>query len=427
MIRPAKSNAPLPKVKVGELIFVAVRSWAGMNDEGGRAWVTKVNDDDTVDVRYVLRGKRQGVSLRDISKVVDTGQRPKRHSSSLQETKPKPASKKTTSASKKSTSASKKITPFSKKITPASKKSTPASKKTAPASKKTTRPDSRPKRPRPPSPKFVYTGDPPKYRRGEHVEARRPELDVGSNKTRFDYYFTHATVVKFLPRMSRRVHWYVLRFDSDKKELEVPESRDNFLHIRRITPPRNDVKVPRKKIAELQALTELSASTAKALLVACKNDVEQASASFFDKEGSDSDDTQRAVKILVSFPRKRKRSKAKADTVLKSKKRPPASVDIDQEDTQAPVSSKHSKSLPKRGMTKHKMKTGPMGRSRPLRQAFLSTRIDQDTSKHFNANTRWRRLSVRLKGVQHFVKFGINSMEAQGTRVVRCADAEHST
>ena len=55
---------------VGDLIFVLKRSWSGMVDEGGHAWVTKTNDDDTVDVRYVIDNrKRKNISLNFITPI----------------------------------------------------------------------------------------------------------------------------------------------------------------------------------------------------------------------------------------------------------------------------------------------------------------------------------------------------------------------
>ena len=55
---------------VGDLIFVLKRSWSGMVDEGGHAWVTKMNDDDTVDVRYVIDNrKRKNITLDYITPV----------------------------------------------------------------------------------------------------------------------------------------------------------------------------------------------------------------------------------------------------------------------------------------------------------------------------------------------------------------------
>ena len=55
---------------VGNLVFVLTRSWSGMVDEGGHAWVTEINDDDTVDVRYVIDNrKRKNIALKFITPV----------------------------------------------------------------------------------------------------------------------------------------------------------------------------------------------------------------------------------------------------------------------------------------------------------------------------------------------------------------------
>ena len=358
---------------MGDLVFVAVRSWAGMNDEGGRAWVTKVNDDNTVDIRYVMRGKRQGVSLRDISNVIDTGKRPKRRSSSLQDTQP------------------------------------------APARKKAKR---RPQRASPPA--FVYNGDPPTYRCNDRVEARRPELNEADNRNiRFEYYYSLATVVKFLPRMSRRVHWYILRFDSDNEELAVPLSRDNFLHIRPITtPPRHDVYVPRKRIAQLKALTGLPELTAKALLVACNNDVAQASASFFDKQGSASNDVRTSSKTTKHIPRKRKQANAKSALVSKSKTPVQPSTSTCNVDTQADLGTRRNTSH-KLGRVARKATRAPIAPSQPpmpLAQAFLSVRIEAMEGRNVNmhlGDQLWT-LCVRLEGAHHFIEHGLRSLQAQG-------------
>ena len=77
------SSKARPIMTNGDLVLVEARSWAGMHDEGGRAWVTDTNDDDTINVKYVLGGRRsRDISLRHVTKVIETGKRPKRNSTS---------------------------------------------------------------------------------------------------------------------------------------------------------------------------------------------------------------------------------------------------------------------------------------------------------------------------------------------------------
>ena len=44
--------------KEGDLVEVMRRKWAGVNDEGGLAKVTKVHSDEAVDIKYVMDNRR---------------------------------------------------------------------------------------------------------------------------------------------------------------------------------------------------------------------------------------------------------------------------------------------------------------------------------------------------------------------------------
>ena len=70
-----------PKVKTGDIVSVQSLNKSGMHSDVERAWVTRVNDDDTVDIKYVLGGTARDISFQRITRVVETPNRPNRASS----------------------------------------------------------------------------------------------------------------------------------------------------------------------------------------------------------------------------------------------------------------------------------------------------------------------------------------------------------
>ena len=62
IVQPPESSTPdsgLAAVKCGDLVDVAARTGPGVNQHGGRAWVTAVQGDGTVDLKYVVESRRE--------------------------------------------------------------------------------------------------------------------------------------------------------------------------------------------------------------------------------------------------------------------------------------------------------------------------------------------------------------------------------